>query len=69
MADEEKDTQAAFPVVVGLTVLAPGMTLRQWYAGMAMTGLNAADQALKYRDRIASTAVAQADALIKELEK
>ena len=31
----------AFPVIVGQTVYAPGMSLRDWFAEMALRGMHA----------------------------
>jgi hypothetical protein len=45
----------------------PGVTLRQWYAGMAMQGL-LAGCASNY-DAVAEGAVRQADSLLQELAK
>lgn len=50
-----------------------GMTLRQWYAGLAMQGLLSANATYggqtNARSSLASDAVAHADALIAELHK
>lgn len=48
----------------------PGMTLRQWYAGMAMKGFCAHnDYGTRHPDIIAEIAVDRADALIAKLSK
>ena len=53
--------------------LDPGMTLRQWYAGKALSGLLAGETGgyatNEWPSNIASDAVTLADALIAELEK
>jgi len=46
-----------------------GMSLRAWLAGQAMNGLLAADLGVEMTAAIAKQAVAQADALLAELEK
>lgn len=46
-----------------------GMTLRQWYAGIAMQGMYAADWDNCSFEEIAESAFKQADAMIKEGEK
>lgn len=56
----------AFPLV-GVD---PGLTKREYFAGLAMQGLSAGDIENMYTcDDIAGIAVTQADALLKELEK
>ena len=46
----------------------PGMTLRQWYAGLAMQGLLAHNGG-DWGDLVAKDAAKEADALIAELKK
>ena len=46
-----------------------GMTLRQWYAGMALSGLLANGPNLVTATRVAMEAVEVADELIAELDK
>ena len=48
-----------------------GMTLRQWYAGLAMQGILASGQAVQdgTTKGYATLAVQQADVLIEELKK
>jgi hypothetical protein len=61
----------AFPVPydhTGLTAVG-GMTLREYYAGLAMQGFMANANALYEPDGAARDAVQYADALITELEK
>lgn len=41
-----------------------GMTLRQWYAGMAMLAIKASDYGHGSADEIADEAYAQADAML-----
>jgi hypothetical protein len=56
---EFKDYQPAF-----------GLTIRQYYAGLAMQGYLAARWSGRYKhEDLATEAVKQADALIAELEK
>lgn len=53
-------------------VYIPGMTYRQWLAGMAMQGLlacNALYDGKEDSEKLTKDAVKHADALIKELEK
>jgi uncharacterized protein YodC (DUF2158 family) len=38
MSEEVKDGGPAFPIETTATPYAPGMTLRDWFAGMAMSG-------------------------------
>jgi len=70
-------SQPAFPVCSS-TEEHPGMTYRQWLAGMAMQGLlskqgsagrQTADEIEQSPDKCAEWSVQYADALIKELEK
>ena len=42
----------------------PGVTLRQWYAGMAMSGLLASDDLYGQSRTVALRSFAQADAMI-----
>lgn len=58
--------KSAFPDFIG----ADGMTLRQYYAGLAMQGLIAGqyDDSYNYEE-LACASIKRADALIKELEK
>lgn len=47
----------------------PGMTMREWFAGMALQGLCAHDGPPYSEDEIAEIAVGMADALLAELRK
>jgi len=51
----------------------PGMTIREWYAGLAMQGMLASytdpNMSFPEREAAAKTAVEFADALIAELNK
>lgn len=47
----------------------PGITLRQWYAGLAMQGMRADHSATGVPEEIARESVRLADALLKELAK
>lgn len=53
----------------GGSVQVPGMTLRQYYAGLAMQGMLADNTWGGHLQACAKDAVAAADALIAELEK
>lgn len=46
-----------------------GMTLRQYYAGLAMQGIIASLDGRAEKSDIAAVSVEMADALLKELEK
>jgi hypothetical protein len=51
-------------------VSTPAMTLREYYAGMAMVGLLSHDgPTVAYRDDLAIVAAQYADALIAELQR
>ena len=52
-----------------VTVDDGGMTLRQYYAGLAMQGILAHPEGFTTPEGYAKDAVAQADALIAELDK
>lgn len=59
-------TQYGYPEA---TRLWPGLSLREWYAGLALQGMVAYnDQAISVQG-VVTEAVMYADALIKELEK
>lgn len=69
MTDKIKDDAPAFPVCAGQQVYATGMTLRDWFAGQALTGyiahLGAQDiHAGSYTDECAEEAYRIADAMI-----
>lgn len=68
-----KDTSGpAFPCTEanGLNNGLPGMTLRQWYAGLAMQGIFAYGPGEYWtNERIATEAFAMADAMIEEGSK
>ena len=69
MTTKQKDGGAAFPNSHPLK-LASGMTLRQWYAGMALQGILATNQ--KWDDVAVETVSAwareAADTMIAELD-
>lgn len=80
MSDVRSDTrlgsEAAFPLLdhngTSLIMREPGLTMREWFAGLAMQGLVAntgtcGDTGAPHT--IASRAVEVADALLKELAK
>lgn len=60
----------AHPELTGDISAQPGLTLRHWFAGMAMANILSANDADEYTaEGIAAMAVYQADALLAELEK
>ena len=59
----------AFPCPQGTIETNLGLTKREWFAGMALAGLCARERPSSTETYKAWAAVAQADALIKELEK
>ena len=63
--------ESAFPILeteVGI-MLHPGLTKREYFAGLAMQGFMAKDERNRFHsERVAKEAVAHADALLKELE-
>lgn len=70
-----KDTTGpAFPCdrisINGGVVCAPGLTRREWFAGLAMQGMHSnPNQSLVKKERIAEAAFAMADAMIEEGKK
>ena len=69
MSDDDKG-YPAFPVVAHHEVYAKGMSLRDWFAGMAMQGINANPDwnENSWKDR-AQNAYKAADALLTERSK
>ena len=64
MSTETNDGGPAFPVnsvklidIGAYTVLHPGMSLRDWFAGMAMQGMLAYGVATVYRERAAEEGI------------
>lgn len=71
-AEQSPATKLAFPLQSdGHTHGSePGMTLREWYAGLAMQGILACDRhKMEHAGIAAEDAAAAADALIAELAK
>ena len=70
-----KDGGSAFPhEAYGMGQASNGMTLRQWYAGMAMQGILCSPgwchaEFINKPELYAQDACAIADAILKELEK
>ena len=71
-----KDGGPAFPVIDDERTRLPiystsGMTLRQWYAGMAMVGITASPKTVAKisPDEVAACAYEVADAMLAEREK
>lgn len=72
MTEQKKDDGgSAYPVVAanGLGHVADGMTLRDWFAGMAIQGINAHLGERIQPEIAASWAYADADAMLKERAK
>jgi hypothetical protein len=59
----------AFPVVTGLTVQTCGMSLRDWFAGMALQGLLPIPPMPTTLEAIAFNCYATADAMLTERAK
>jgi len=64
------DGGPAFPIVTASTPLAPGMSLRDWFAGQALAGFAANPESwpLEY-PTMAKMAYSQADAMLAERDK
>lgn len=68
----KEDGGPAFPRIWDddtVEVDSPGMTLRDWFAGMAMQGLIADPKYFSYRERTSMDAYGYADAMIQERKK
>ncbi len=67
-----KDGGYAFPLVVptGYQSVEHGMTLREWYAGMALQGyLASAAKGVRPPKRVSRMAYRYADSMLKERER
>lgn len=65
---EINDGGQAFPMASDLIGHSPGMTLRDWFAGQALTGLLANGEAVAWRT-LASQAYSAADAMLEAQAK
>ena len=64
------DGGCAFPYVCETYVPEPGMSLRDWFAGMALQGMLAdGDHAEVLNEKMAEFAYHMADAMIEQREK
>jgi hypothetical protein len=71
-----KDGGLAFPLKytqqygddAGIQYVEPGMTLRDWFAGMALSGMNIGDPEISF-EKLSEWAYKQADAMIAQREK
>ena len=68
---DRKDGGPAFPRPTASAFEQPndGMSLRDWFAGRALTGLLMQDKQLKCFDEMATWAYQAADAMLAEREK
>ena len=71
MTNQPNDGGPAFPVVDALNeVSCSGMSLRDWFAGMAMQGIYASDVHNQWRaEKAAKSAYRTADAMLKAREQ
>ena len=70
MSDKINDGGPAFPIQGGLGLNSTkGMSLRDWFAGMALQGLLANPVHATHRDHIIPWAFEEADAMIAERNK
>lgn len=71
MADEKpNDGGSAFPGVVERPVGGvPGMSLRDWFAGLYLQGRSAREDGIEYYDGCAVDAYAMADAMLAERQQ
>jgi hypothetical protein len=73
---ELRDKLGPIPALTAAKVNAPGMTLRDWFAGQALVGMNASPALMevvtgpeagagRHNDRLAAAAYSQADAMLR----